>query len=463
MYSSHSTLPQPERFEASPNGLDPESFLSDLPLHRLAIAPTHLGYELEQIFQRYPDLPGVILQDGGDTIGIISRQRFLEFLLHPQGTDLFLTQSLWMLHTYARCSAMRLPASTSILRAAMQALRRSADQRQEPLLVEQSDGTLCLLDIHELYLADWQIRGIQTQVRYERMHLQMIQNEKMAALGGLVDGVTHEILDPVGFIWGNVVHLSKYYGQVMELLAAYQTQWDEKPEAIVQLETSLELDYLTQDIPHILQSIQSGANRLKTLAVSLQNFCHIDEVYPKPADLHGCLDSLLLLFEHHLTGRIRILRQYEPIPPVSCFVGQLSQVFINLLTRSADTLLNTALQAQWEPVESANLGAQPCITVSTRLDSVNVLANETSIQRWVVITIEDDGLALSPEEYAQIRHSFSIQQRTTQETSLALSYQIVTAKHGGSLMLRSPTIPATSESPISPARGTAFEVWLPIF
>ncbi|MBE9100015.1 sensor histidine kinase [Vacuolonema iberomarrocanum] len=461
MHSPHSALPRPERFEASPNGIGPESVLSDLPLYQLAIAPTRLGYELAQIFQHHPDLPGVILQDNGDTLGIISRQRFLEFLLRPQGTELFLTQSLWMLHTYARYPALRLPASTSILNAARQALRRSPDQRQEPILVEQSDGTLCLLNIHEIYLADWQIRGLQTQVRYERMQLQMIQHEKMAALGRLVDGVTHEILDPVGFIWGNVAHLSEYCNQVMELLATYQAHWDEKPEAIVRMEETLELDYLTQDIPHILQSIQSGANRLKTLAVSLQNFCHIDEVYPKPADLHGCLDSLLLLLEHHLTGRIRIVRQYEPIPPIPCFVGQLSQVFINLLTRSVETLLNPALKAQWQPIASTTADAQPCITVKTRLESSNPRAGEPSNQRWVVITIADDGLGLSPEEYAQIRHSFSVKQRTTQETSLALSYQIVTAKHGGSLVLRSPTTPA-STAPASPARGTAFEVWLPL-
>jgi len=453
--------PPVERFEASSDGLGSESVLADLPLCRLAIAPTHSGQELSQIFQRYPDLPGVILQNEGETLGVISRQRFLEFLLRPQGMDLFLAQPLWVLHAYARCPALHLPASTSILSAAGQALRRSPDQRQEPLLVEQPDGTLCLLDIHELYRADWQIRGIETQARYERMQLQMIQHEKMAALGRLVDGVTHEILDPVGFIWGNGVHLSEYFDQMMQLLAAYQMHLQEKPGAIAQLEHDLELDYLIEDIPRTLHSIQAGANRLKTLTTSLQNFCHIDEVYPKPADLHDCLDSLLLLLEHHLAGRIHIVRQYAPIPPISCFVGQLSQVFINLLTRSVETLLNPALKSRWDATGATPTDPKPCITVTTRLESRQPNSHALSAHRWVVVTIEDDGWALSPEECEQIRQSFSVKQRTTQETSLALSYQIVTAKHGGVLGLRSPTLPSPNP-PTSPARGTAFEVWLPL-
>lgn len=460
MNSFPSAWPPLKRFEVSSDGLGSESVLADLPLYRLAIAPTHSGQELSDIFQHYPDLPGVILQNENETLGVISRQRFLEFLLRPQGMDLFLTQPLWVLHAYARCPALHLPASTSILSAAGQALRRSPDQRQEPILVQQPDGTLCLLDIHELYRADWQIRGIETQARYERMQLQMIQHEKMAALGRLVDGVTHEILDPVGFIWGNVVHLSEYFDQMLHLMAAYQAHLAEKPEAIAQLEQDLELDYLIEDMPRTLHSIQAGANRLKTLTTSLQNFCHIDEVYPKPADLHDYLDSLLLLLEHHLAGRIHIVRQYAPLPPISCFVGQLSQVFINLLTRSVETLLNPALKARWNAADPVSLAPPPCITVTTRLDSKPPQGDALFKKRWVVITIEDNGLALSPEECAQIRQSFSIKQRTTQETSLALSYQIVTAKHGGVLVLRSPTLPPHHSS-TSQARGTAFEIWLP--
>jgi nitrogen-specific signal transduction histidine kinase len=97
-----------------------------------------------------------------------------------------------------------LPDSTPILTATQQALKRSPELRAEPIVVQVGASDYRLLDVQELNLVSWQIRGIETQVRYERIQAQMIQSEKMASLGRLVDGLVHEILDPVSFIWGKL-------------------------------------------------------------------------------------------------------------------------------------------------------------------------------------------------------------------------------------------------------------------
>jgi C4-dicarboxylate-specific signal transduction histidine kinase len=89
------------------------------------------------------------------------------------------------------------------------AMRRSPELLAEPIVVKTEFDTYALLDVQDLNIASWQIRGIETQVRYERNQVQMIQNDKMASLGRLVDGIAHEILDPVGFIWGNLTYISK--------------------------------------------------------------------------------------------------------------------------------------------------------------------------------------------------------------------------------------------------------------
>jgi signal transduction histidine kinase len=183
-------------------------------------------------------------------------------------------------------------------------LARSRSLAGEPIVVTMPDDTYYLLDWHELNTAAWQIRGIETQVRYERNQVQMIQTEKMANLGRLVNGVAHEILDPVGFIWGNLSHLSDYHTSLLELLEAYEAEFAETPAAIQELKEELEFDYLAADLPQALNSITAGAKRLKNLVSALQNFCHIDEVHPKPADIHSCLDGIILLLKTRLKSEI---------------------------------------------------------------------------------------------------------------------------------------------------------------
>ena len=117
---------------------------------------------------------------------------------------------------------MLLPDTAPILTAMQLSLRRSPELLAEPIVVQTAPDTYRLLEVQELNIASWQIRGIETQVRYERSQAQMIQNDKMANLGRLVDGVVHEILDPVGFIWGNLTYVSNYSQDLLKLIAAYE-------------------------------------------------------------------------------------------------------------------------------------------------------------------------------------------------------------------------------------------------
>jgi signal transduction histidine kinase len=450
-------LPSPTVSEASSHDLSLDSTLADLSLHTFQVAADRACLEVAQVFERYPLLPGVVISDRQHLVGIVSRQRLMEFMLRAPDLPLSTLQS------YIRLNSLILPASTPILVAAQLALRRSLYEQSEPIAVQIDPQTYCLLDIHELNIAHWQIRGIETQTRYERAQVQMIQTERMANLGRLVDGVAHEILDPVGFIWGNLVHLSDYTNQVMDLLMAYEDYFPQTPEAIANLETEIELDYLRQDLPQTIASITSGAERLKKLVTSLQNFCHIDDVYPKPANLHECLDSILLLLKSRLNSEIQVVRNYGHLPPVSCYAGQLSQVFMNILTNAMDALLNQAVRqsvaaelnhsftAQWQ-----NPHPKPQITITTQVRPQSANPDQpNSNSRWISIRIADNGPGLTPEIYRHILETFSIEKRATKETSLALSYQIVTAKHGGKLLLRSPD-PSTANP------GTEFEILLPL-
>ena len=466
---STANLPSPKIAEANQRELHLESTLAELPLYSFEVNAEVVSSTVTALFDRHPLLPGVVLLEQEQFLGMISRQRLLEFLLRPEGTKLFLSKPLSVLHSYARSENLILPDSIPILVAAQLALRRSPAERAEPIVVrfeaESSPITYRLLDVHELNIAYWQIRGLETQVRYERTQVQMIQIEKMASLGRLVDGVAHEILDPVGFIWGNLVHISTYTNQIMALLEAYEQHCPQIPEAIALLQEEIELDYIRHDLPQTITSIRAGAERLKKLVSGLQNFCHVDDVYPKPANLHECLDSILLLLKSRLSGEIEIVRKYGHLPPIACFAGQLNQVFINILTNAIDVLLNQAIRQDLviELGQNSPLFLKPApkpqITITTQIrpapSKTELSKTELGHLRWVSIRIADNGPGLSLEKQQQIRDSFSVEKRAAKETSLGVSYQIVTAKHGGMLLLRSP-------SSIDPSSGTEFEILLPL-
>ncbi len=433
--------------EGSDRNLGIESTLQELPLYNFGVEISCTGTEIAEYFEKYPLLPGAILLEQGKFIGMISRRRLLEFLIRPHGKDLFLTEPLSVLYSYTRTGILLLPDSTTILSAMQIVFRRSPELLAEPVIVKTAPDTYKLLDIQDLGIASWQIRGIETQVRYERSQAQIIQNDKMASLGRLVDGVAHEILDPVGFIWGNLTYVSNYSQGLLKLIEAYNKEFPLASTEIIDIKEDIEFDFLEQDLSKALKSIRTGAERLKNLVTSLQNFCHIDKLHPKPADLHACINSILLLINSQIKGEIEIVKYYGNLPPVYCFVGQLSQVLMNILSQSVDALLDEAVRNQFNP----NTNHKPKIEITTEVISQEATKPDVPDSRWVSIRIVDNGPGIPLELQQQIIESFSIEKRANKETSLAISYQIITAKHGGKFNF-------TSQFGI----GTEFEILLPL-
>ncbi|MBD2202900.1 sensor histidine kinase [Calothrix sp. FACHB-1219] len=447
---SSSQISPPVLSQGSDRDLGLDSTLEELSMYDFQVEISCTAMEVAQIFEKYPLLPGAILREQGKYIGMISRRRLLEFWIRPYGKELFFHEPLGMLYSYAKTSILQLPQTTPILTAMQLTLRRSPELVAEPVVVETAPDSYKLLDISELNLVSWQIRGIETQVRYERSQTQMIQNDKMASLGRLVDGVAHEILDPVSFIWGNLTYVSNYSQDLLKLIAAYDQECSPNSNYINYLKEEIEFDFLAEDLSKSLASIRTGAERLKKLVTSLQNFCHIDEVYPKPGDLHACLDSIVLLINSRIQGEIEIVKNYGHLPPVYCFMGQLSQVLMNLFTESIDNLLNEIVRNQFQPENTSNQN-KPRIEITTKIISQAATKSEAPDSRWVSICIADNGPGMSSQLQKQIIESFSMEKRADKATSLAVSYRIITAKHGGKLNLRSQL-----------GKGTEFEILLPL-
>ena len=446
-----SEINTPILIEGNRGDLSLDSTLQELSLYTFEVQTSCTGACVAQVFEKYPLVPGVILLSDGNYIGMLSRRQLLEFLIRPFGPEMFFEQPLSILYSYARTGVLLLSETTSILTAMQLALRRSPELLSEPIVVKSSEGAYYLLDISELNIASWQIRGIETQVRYERSQAQIIQNDKMASLGRLVDGVAHEILDPVNFIWGNLTHVSNYTQDLLKLIAAYNRELANPSEHIAYLMQDIEFDFLEQDLNKSLTSIRTGAERLKKLVTSLQNFCHIDAVYPKPADIHTCLENVILLINSRVKGEIEIIRNYGSLPPVYCFLGQLNQVFMNILSRSVDSLLDEAIRQQYNKLDTTCNEEKPRIEIITEVISLPPTTSSAVDSRWVSVRIADNSKGISEETQQQIIESFSVEKRADKETTLAASYRIITARHGGKFKIHS-----------QPGAGTEFEILLPL-
>jgi PAS domain S-box-containing protein len=277
----------------------------------------------------------------------------------------------------------------------------------------------------------------ETLITLQQTQSRMVQSEKMSALGQLVAGVAHEINNPVNFIYGNLKYTSEYTQDLIRLVELYQTTFPQGHGAIEALCDEIDLDYLLADLPKMLSSMKVGADRIREIVLSLRNFSRLDESEFKEADLHEGIDSTLMILQNRIKFRddrpeIKIVKQYDNLPMVSCYAGQLNQVFMNILANAIDALD--------ESIEVHGL-ANPAITIKTSHCDGNIS-----------IEMTNNGPGIPAQIQAKLFDPFFTTKPVGQGTGmgLSISYQIVTEKHQGSLVCQ------TTEN------STTFMVTLPL-
>ncbi|HBB34608.1 MAG TPA: ATP-binding protein [Cyanobacteria bacterium UBA8803] len=427
--------------QAEMNHLSLESTLRELSLYNSQIESSRLGTEVAQSFQLNPLLPGVILTQQGKFAGMISRRRFLEQMSRPYGLELFLKRPLFSLYRFVSTDVLRFKGDMAIVEAARRSLQRPPELLYEPIVVETELENYRLLDVHQLLIAQSKIHELTTQLLNEQTQAQMIQTEKMASLGQMVAGVAHEIKNPVGCITCNFEFLENYCQKLIDILSAYEAETPELPDHLIELREELELDFILQDLPKILKSIGTGSERLTKIVGSLHSFSHMDESNRKPANIHECIESTLIILHNRLKHGMEVIKDYGDLPPVNCYSGQLSQVFMNIISNAIDALTDKVNE------QGANLKEwKPKIEIHTNL-------LQHSEADWVSILIQDNGPGIPLAIQQRIFEMFFTTKPVGKGTGLglAISHQIVTQKHGGELLMRS-----------EPRTGTEFQILLPL-
>ncbi|MBD2635221.1 AAA family ATPase [Limnothrix sp. FACHB-881] len=277
----------------------------------------------------------------------------------------------------------------------------------------------------------------------EQSQLQMVQSEKMASLGNLVAGVAHEINNPIGFLNGSIDNGKEHVQDLLEHLALYQQHYPSPTFPIQDHAENIDLEYVCEDLPQLLNSMQGATDRIKSISTSLRTFSRADTEYKVSANLHEGIDSTLLILKYRLKANanrpaIEVVTNYGEIPPIDCFPGQLNQVFMNILANAIDVFDELAQGRSFKELE-----AHPQqITISTTL-----------IDDQVQITIRDNGKGMNAEVQSRIFDHLFTTKSVGKGTGLglAIAQQIVVDKHSGSLTVES-----------EPGQGAAFRIQLPI-
>lgn len=298
------------------------------------------------------------------------------------------------------------------------------------LIEDQKQAEMKLVAQYE-HVKETNAQLVETNQKLEQAQSQLLQSEKMAAIGLLAAGVAHEINNPLGYVNSNIGTLEKYLAHfffIMDKYAAAEALMvADNPlfQELHQYKAKINLDRIRNDTKALIAESQQGLERVKKIILDLKEFSHADsEDQWAWADVHQILDATLNVVWNELKYKCEVVKKYGALPKIYCLPSQLNQVFMNLLVNAGQAI-----------------EVRGTITLRT---------GQQADMIWVEVL--DTGKGIQPKNIPRLFEPFFTTKPVSQGTGLGLwvSYTIIEKHHG--------KIEVHSEL----GKGSTFRVWLPV-
>jgi len=282
---------------------------------------------------------------------------------------------------------------------------------------------------------------IEVQKKSEEIrlaHAQLMQQEKMAAIGQLSAGMAHEINNPLGFILSNLATLKNYGDDLATLMNGYRALFElcrergsennhdlitSQTQLIENAEQALDGDFLLSDIPVLVDESVVGAQRIKKIVKDLKAVARPGETQVELINVHESIDAVMTILHNRVQSGINISKSYGPVPLISGVPQEISQIWLNLLINALDAL-----------------ETEGTIDITTKADN-----------GFTLVAVQDSGSGIPAEHIDRIFEPFFTTKEVGQGTGLGLHlvYHLAT-KHGGRVAVQSEV-----------GQGSLFTVHLP--
>jgi signal transduction histidine kinase len=276
----------------------------------------------------------------------------------------------------------------------------------------------------------------------EAAHDQLLQSQKLEAIGQLAAGIAHEINTPVQFVADNLRFLQDAFGDLTGLIAAHQRllvvsrNGPVPAEALAEVDSvtaDLDLEFVLGEVPQAIDQAGEGVQRISKIVRSLKHFSHPGGEVKELSDLNEAIESTITVASSEWKYVADVVTHYDPdLPLVSCVLGEFNQVILNMVVNAAHAIKDVV----------GDSGEKGTITIATR-----------GAGQWAEITLRDSGAGMSPAVRAKIFDPFFTTKEVGRGTGqgLAIAHSVVVKTHHGTIDVRSTV-----------GQGTEFTIRLPV-
>ena len=267
----------------------------------------------------------------------------------------------------------------------------------------------------------------------ERMAIELRLAQKLESVGRLAAGIAHEINTPIQYIGDSVSFLQSAQMDLDRLVKAYRDVLPSSPssEAASRIEKEIDLEFLSREMPKAFERTLEGVERVAAIVRAMKEFAHPDSPEHSSADLNHALETTLTVAHNEYKYSAQIETRFGELPPVPCNVGELNQVFLNLIVNAAHAIAESGKSA----------------------DTGRIVVTTATAASHVEISIEDNGCGIPQEHLEKIFDPFFTTKPVGKGTGqgLAIARSIIAEKHGGHIDVHSVV-----------GQGTRFLLRLPI-